>query len=54
MEIPYNQLGGVHSLMTIVTDPVRYTTNHGGSTFIHSNRLPLYNKNIAKNALTIV
>ena len=34
MEIPYNQLGGVHSLTAILTEPGRYTTNHGGSTFV--------------------
>ena len=34
MEIPYNQLGGVHSLTAILTEPVRYATNHGGSTFV--------------------
>jgi hypothetical protein len=54
MEIPYNQLGGVHSLRTILTDPGRYAANHGGSTFVHPSRLPLYDKNIANNALTVV
>ncbi len=41
MEIPYNQLKGVHSLTAILTDPGRYTVNHGGSTFIRPSRLPL-------------
>ena len=41
MEIPYNQLGGVHSLTTILTEPGRYAANHGGSTFVRPSRLPL-------------
>ena len=34
MEIPYDQLGGVHSLMAILTEPGRYAAKHGGSTFV--------------------
>ena len=41
MEIPYDRLGGVHSLTAILTDPGRYATNHGGSTFVRPSRLPL-------------
>ncbi len=41
MEIPYDQLGGVHSLTAILTDPGRYAANHGGSTFVRPSRLPL-------------
>ena len=52
MEIPYDQLGGVHSLMAILTEPGRYAAN--GSTFVRPSRLPLYDKNIADNALTVV
>ncbi len=54
MEIPYNQLGGVHSLTAILLDPVRYAFNHGSNTFIHPSHLPLYNKNIANDVSTIV
>jgi hypothetical protein len=54
MEILYNQLGGVHSLMAILTDLLRYTADHGGSAFKRPARLPLYNKNIADNATTVV
>jgi hypothetical protein len=54
MEIPYDQLGGVHSLTAILTDPGRYAANHGGSTFVCPSRLPLYDKNIPNNALTVV
>ena len=34
MEIPYDQLGGVYSLMAILTEPGRYAANHGCSTFV--------------------
>ena len=54
MEIPYDQLGGVHSLTAILTDPGRYTADHGGSTFVHPSSLLLYDKNIADNAMTAV
>jgi hypothetical protein len=52
MEIPYDQLRGVHSLTAILTEPGRYASNHGGSTFVQPSRLPLYDKNIADDALT--
>jgi hypothetical protein len=54
MEIPYDQLGGVHSLTAILTDPGRYAADHGGSTFVRPSRLPLYDKNIPDNASTVV
>jgi hypothetical protein len=54
MEIPYNQLGGVHSLMAILTEPGRYAADHGGKAFVQPSRLPLYGKNIADDALTVV
>ena len=54
MEIPYDLLGGVHSLTAIITEAVSYAADHGGSAFVRPSRLPLYDKNIADNALTIV
>jgi hypothetical protein len=54
MEIPYDQLGGVHSLTAILTDPMRYTANHGGAAFKRLARLPLYDKNIADDATTVI
>ncbi len=54
MEIPYNQLGGIHSLTAILTDAVRYPTNHGGFAFICPNPLPLYNGSIADDATTVI
>ena len=55
MEIPYNQVGGIHSLTAIITDGVRYAADHGGNVFF--NRpvcLPLYDASIADNATTVV
>jgi hypothetical protein len=54
MEIPFDQLGGVHSLTAILMDPTRYVTNHGGTTFIHPVCLPLYNGSIADDATTVI
>jgi hypothetical protein len=40
--------------MAILTDPLRYPTNHGGAAFKCPARLPLYDKNIAEDATTVV
>ncbi len=53
IEIPFDQLGGVHSLMAILMDPTRYAADHGGATFIRPVRLPLYDGSIADNATTV-
>ena len=34
MEIPYDQLGGVHSLTAIITDGARYAADHGCNVFV--------------------
>ncbi len=54
MEIPYDQLGGVHSLMAILTDPARYASDHGGSAFRRPVCLPLYDADIANDATTVI
>ena len=54
MEIPYDQLGGVHSLTAIITDHVRYAADHGGNAFKLPVRLPLYDGSIADDATTVV
>ena len=54
MEIPYNQLGGVHPLTAILVDAARYTTNHGGNALERPDRLPLYDSSIADDATTVV
>jgi hypothetical protein len=41
MEVPYDQLGGVHSLTAILTDPLRSAADHGGTAFKRPARLPL-------------
>jgi hypothetical protein len=53
MEIPYNQLGGTHSPVGILTDATRYATNHGGATFVCPPRFPLYNATITDDATTV-
>ena len=54
MEIPYDQLGGVHSLTAIITDGVRYAADHGGNAFKRPVRLPLYDGGIKDDATTVV
>jgi hypothetical protein len=54
MEIPHNQLRGVHSLTAILMDSVRYAADHGGQAFKCPVRLPLYNCTIADNATTVI
>jgi hypothetical protein len=54
MEIPYDQLGGPHSLVGILTDATRYAANHGSATFVRPLRLPLYNATITNDATTVV
>jgi hypothetical protein len=54
MEIPYNQLGGVHLLTAILADPARYASDHGGSAFRRPVRLLLYDANITDDATTVV
>ncbi len=34
MEIPYDQLGGVHSFTAILMEPGRYAADHGGKAFV--------------------
>jgi hypothetical protein len=54
MVIPYDQLNGVHSLTAILTEAVKYEAEHGNAKFVRSSRLPLYDKNIADDATTVV
>jgi len=54
MVISYNQLKGIHSLMAILTEAAKYESEHGNAKFVHPVRLPLYDKNIANNATTVV
>ena len=54
MEVPYDQLGGVHSLTSLITDDVRYAAEHGGNAFKRPIRLPLYDSSIKDDATTVV
>jgi hypothetical protein len=54
MVIPYDQLKGIHSLMAILTEAAKYETEHGNAKFVCPARLPLYDKNIANDAMTVV
>ena len=53
MVIPYNLLKGVHSLVAILTDAIKYKANHGNAEFLRPVCFPLQDKNIANNATTI-
>ena len=54
MVVPYDQLNGVHSLTAILTEAVKYEAEHGNAKFVRPSRLPLYDKNIADDATTVV
>ncbi len=54
MEVPYNQLGGVHLLTSLITDNVRYAAEHGGNALKRPIRLPLYDTSIKDDATTVV
>jgi hypothetical protein len=54
MEIPYDQLGGIHSLTSILTESGTYAADHGGNAFKRPVRLPLYDGSIEDNATTVV
>jgi hypothetical protein len=41
MEIPFDLLGGVHSLVGLLTETTRYAADHGGNAFVIPIRLPL-------------
>ncbi len=54
MVIPYDQLLGVHFLMAILAEAAKYKANHGSAMFVRPSHLPLYDRNIANNATTII
>ena len=41
MDIPYDLLGGVHSLTGLITEATTYATEHGSNTFVRPTHLPL-------------
>ncbi len=54
MEIPFDLLGGVHSLVGLLMETTRYAADHGGNAFAIPTRLPLYDGSITDNATTVV
>ncbi len=52
--IPYDQLNRIHSLTAILTEAAKYKAEHGNAKFVCPARLPLYDKNIADDATTVV
>jgi hypothetical protein len=54
MDVPYDQLGGVHSLMAIITEGVRYAVEHVGNSFKRPVRLPFYSGSIKDDATTAI
>jgi hypothetical protein len=52
--IPYDQLKGIHSLMAILTEAAKYKADHGNVKFVRPSCPPLYNKNIANDATTVI
>lgn len=54
MVIPYDAVGGVHSLTALLTDNAKYAAAHGGDSFVRPARLPLYDSSIPDDAPTVV
>jgi hypothetical protein len=54
MEVPYDRLGGVHSLTSLITEDVRYTAEHGGNSFKRPVWLPLSDTSITDDATTVI
>ena len=54
MDIPYDHLGGIHSLTGIITNATTYAAKHGNVAFVQPTRLPLYNATIPDDATTAV
>ena len=54
MDIMYNHLGGVHSLMGLIMEATTYAAEHSNNVFVRPTRLPLYDANIPDNATTVM
>lgn len=54
MVIPFDAVGGIHSLTALLTDDTKYAAAHGGHSFVRPVRLPLYDLNIPDDAPTVV
>jgi len=54
MVIPFDAVGGIHSLTALLMDEAKYAVAHGGKKFVCPVRLPLYDKLIPDDAPTVV
>jgi hypothetical protein len=54
MVIQYDQLLGVRSLRAILREAAKYKANRGNSKFVRLLCLPLYDRNIADDATTVI
>jgi len=53
MDIPFDLVGGVHSLTGLITETVTYEADHGNNAFVRPARLPLYDSTIPDDATTV-
>ncbi len=52
MDIPFDLVGGIHSLTGLITETAVYEADHGNTAFVRPTRLPLYNATIPDDATT--
>ena len=53
MDIPFDLVGGIHSLTGLITETATYKADHGNVVFVRPTRLPLYNSTFPDNATTV-
>ena len=53
MDIPFDLVGGIHSLTGLITKTATYEADHGNIAFVRPTRLPLYDSTIPDNATTV-
>jgi len=54
MVIPFDAVGGIHSLTVLLMDEAKYAVAHGGNKFFPPVRLPLYDELVPDDAPTVV
>ncbi len=53
MDIPFDLVGGIHSLTGLITETATYEADHGNNAFVRPTRLPLYDSTIPDDATTV-
>ena len=53
MVIPFDAVGGIHSLTALLMDEAKYAVAHGGNKFVRPVHLPLYNELIPDDATVV-